>query len=268
MTIDNKSIEKLQGKFFIKGKIIAKTGLHIGGSKSTLNIGEIDMNVIKTPDGKPYIPGSSLKGKLRSILAKIEGCQNIETDLTYIKEIFGESGEKAKQKTLAIFRDSIWVEPDNFCTWELEMDYTESKWETAIDRIKGTAKHGSLRQIERVPAGSEFELNIVVDFLSPTEFKNTKIDVQKFKQMQEAISKEVPIEDSSEKFLTYLILLRRGLALIEDDFIGGHGSRGSGKVEIKVDEISYKSVADYLKNEDLEPIRLDWINKLLTNESC
>lgn len=267
MTIENKNIEKLQGKFFIRGKIIAKTGLHIGGSKSALNIGEIDMNVIKTPDRKPYIPGSSLKGKLRSIIAKIEGCQNIESDLPYIKEIFGETGEKAKQKTLTIFRDSIWVEPENFGAWELEMDYTESKWETAIDRIKGTAKRGSLRQIERIPAGSEFELNIVVDFLSPTEFTNSEIKVPQFQQLHEVISKEKTIDDNSKKILTYLIVLRRGLALIEDDFIGGHGSRGYGKVEIKVDEISYKSIANYLKADSAEPLKLDWINNLLPNAS-
>lgn len=268
MTTEIKTIGKLQGKFFIKGKIIAKTGLHVGGSKSALSIGEIDMNVIKTPDGKPYIPGSSLKGKMRSILAKIEGCQSVETDLPYIKEIFGESGDRAKQQTLAIFRDCIWKKPKDFDTWELEMDYTESKWETAIDRMKGTAKHGSLRQIERIPAGSEFELNIVVDFLSPNQFMDSEIKMEEFQLLHRCLSESGKIDDCNKRFLIYLIILRRGLALIEDDFIGGHGSRGYGKVEIEVDEISYKSIDDYLKNDSMKSIRLDWINKLLTNVSC
>ncbi|TAK40805.1 MAG: type III-A CRISPR-associated RAMP protein Csm3, partial [Saprospiraceae bacterium] len=64
---------KLTGKLIISGKITAKTGLHIGGSKSSLDIGGVDLNVIKTPQGVPFIPGSSLKGKLRSLLAKTEG---------------------------------------------------------------------------------------------------------------------------------------------------------------------------------------------------
>ncbi|MEM1123805.1 MAG: RAMP superfamily CRISPR-associated protein, partial [Bacteroidota bacterium] len=64
---------KLSGKIIIKGSLITKTGLHIGGSKASLNIGGIENNVIKTALEVPYIPGSSLKGKLRSLLARAEG---------------------------------------------------------------------------------------------------------------------------------------------------------------------------------------------------
>ena len=63
---------KLMGKLFIDGKIKALTGLHIGGSKTDAAIGDIDNCVIKTSEGVPYIPGSSLKGKLRSLLEKKE----------------------------------------------------------------------------------------------------------------------------------------------------------------------------------------------------
>ena len=63
---------KLRGKLFINGKIRALTGLHIGGSKTDAAIGDIDNSVIKTSEGIPYIPGSSLKGKVRSLLEKKE----------------------------------------------------------------------------------------------------------------------------------------------------------------------------------------------------
>ena len=68
---------KLQGKLFINGKIKALTGLHIGASKTDAAIGDIDNSVIKTSEGVPYIPGSSLKGKLRSLLEKKEGKKEV-----------------------------------------------------------------------------------------------------------------------------------------------------------------------------------------------
>ena len=61
--------EKLVGKLQIKGRIRTETGMRVGGPKETLQIGGLDLNVIKTPDDVPYIPGSSLKGKIRSLLA-------------------------------------------------------------------------------------------------------------------------------------------------------------------------------------------------------
>ena len=59
---------RLQGKYIIQGKIKVLTGLHIGGPTTGLNIGGVDNIVIKDAKGKPYIPGSSLKGKMRSLL--------------------------------------------------------------------------------------------------------------------------------------------------------------------------------------------------------
>ena len=63
----------LKGKTIIKGKIVTETALHIGGTRAGVDIGGVDNPVIKDQDGKPYIPGSSLKGKIRSILEKSEG---------------------------------------------------------------------------------------------------------------------------------------------------------------------------------------------------
>ncbi|MFN4227892.1 MAG: type III-A CRISPR-associated RAMP protein Csm3, partial [Candidatus Ratteibacteria bacterium] len=62
----------LKGKIIIKGFIEVKTGLRIGGTTTGLKIGGLDQPVIKDPLGRPYIPGSSLKGKLRSLIEKKE----------------------------------------------------------------------------------------------------------------------------------------------------------------------------------------------------
>lgn len=85
--------KKLTAKIIIRGRIQAVTGLHIGGSKSSLDIGGVDLNIIKTPHGVPFIPGSSLKGKLRSMLARVEGSPEVQEDPEYILKLFGSSGE-------------------------------------------------------------------------------------------------------------------------------------------------------------------------------
>ena len=62
---------KLEKVVTISGQIECKTGLCIKGSNSDLNIGGADSEVIKNPlTGHPYIPGSSIKGKMRSQLEK------------------------------------------------------------------------------------------------------------------------------------------------------------------------------------------------------
>lgn len=65
---------KLRGRVILTGRIRALTGLHIGGSPGALAIGNVDMPVIRDAvTGRPYIPGSSLKGKMRSLAEKITG---------------------------------------------------------------------------------------------------------------------------------------------------------------------------------------------------
>lgn len=99
---------KLKGKIIIAGEIAAETGLHIGGSKSALDIGGVDLNIIKTPDGIPYIPGSSLKGKLRTMLARMHGSQSVQEDPESIQEIFGNSddSENKGKVTRLLVRDA------------------------------------------------------------------------------------------------------------------------------------------------------------------
>lgn len=98
---------KLIKKHFFRGTIELKTGLHIGGAKSSLDIGGLDSPVIKTAKGVPYIPGSSLKGKIRSLLAMQEGAKEIGEESDKLLRLFGCSDDGKVQKTRLIFRDAL-----------------------------------------------------------------------------------------------------------------------------------------------------------------
>lgn len=217
---------RLQAKLFINGKIKALTGLHIGGSKTDVAIGDIDNSVIKTSEGVPYIPGSSLKGKIRSLLEKKEGkelciCGNKDKDCN-ICVIFGSAADKRAEETgptRLLVRDCHLTEETRRKMEnkegefrELEMDYTESKWENLIDRTTSRAQHP--RQIERVPQGAEFDFQMVFNLME-------KEDVERFE------------------------CLIQGLFLLEDDYLGGSGSRGYGRIEFKDLEIGVKTLKDY-----------------------
>jgi CRISPR-associated protein Csm3 len=198
---------KLEGKLLINGKIKALTGLHIGGATTDAAIGDIDNCVIKTSEGVPFIPGSSLKGKLRSLLEKKEGlnlcrCGRASCNICVI---FGSGADKRTVEagpTRLLVRDCHLTEEtknkmeNNEGEFkELELIYTEIKWENVIDRLTSAAQHP--RQMERVPRGAEFDFQMVFNLME-------KQDVDRF-----------------EYFM-------RGLSLLEDDYLGGSGSRGYG----------------------------------------
>ena len=152
----------------VRGEIILETGLHIGGSKSSLDIGGLDSPVIKTPQGVPYIPGSSLKGKIRSLLGVKEGSIDVKTDSDLLVKMFGTSVKGKETITRLIFRDAFLDENDfNKVFIEknaiLDTKFTEAKYENTIDRKSGTTKQGGLRQIERVPAGAKFLFEVIVN---------------------------------------------------------------------------------------------------------
>ena len=223
---------KLIAKIIISGKIKTETGLHIGGSSSALDIGGVDLNVIKTPKGVPYIPGSSLKGKLRTLLARTAGSMAvsekdldkkrqekrkeqlkdtgttsivIDVDIPYLINIFGSSGddEERGSVTRLLVRDAFLNEDDfKFNKEDLDFDYTDVKWENTIDRIKGTALHP--RQLERVPAGTYFDFEMVYDVY----------------------------DDGKMESEEHLKRIKTAMKLLESDYIGGSGSRGYGKIKI------------------------------------
>jgi len=190
------------------------TGLHVGGSKDNVEIGGIDNPVIRTAikDNQPYIPGSSLKGKIRSLLEQIAGAVVVGKN-DEINDLFGFANDGKPSKI--IFRDA-YLSKESAKVLEdsenLDMPYTEGKWENVIDRIKGTAEHP--RQTERIPAGVSFDVEIVINVWD-NDFDGEKS----------------------------MKLLKKGIHALENDYLGGSGSRGYGQVkfsELKVEAISFE----------------------------
>lgn len=228
MSEEIKSI-KLHGRIILEGQIKALTGLHIGGSPGALAIGGVDLPVIRNPlDQTPYIPGSSLKGKMRSLWEKataapqnrsigkgvsIHACETKpEYDKCRVCQIFGSLGQSdASFPTRIVVRD-VSLKEGCLDKAKTDLPYSEVKWEAAIDRVTSAA---TPRQIERVPAGAIFDnMQIVFNIYNDGDYS---------------------------RFLDVLT----ALALVEDDYLGGHGSRGSGRVKFEKMKVTCKSTADY-----------------------
>jgi len=226
---------KFAGKLFLNTSILIQTGLHIGTSSEGMEIGGVDNPVIRDSITKePYIPGSSLRGKLRSLLEKNEGAiQNRKIGQAYIHvcedinefvkcpvcKIFGVSGDLQKHKDRVLTTSRLLVRDVKMTAeskYQLEdaniNTLSEIKWEVAIDRITSAA---SPRNIERVPAGTVF---------SPSEMVFTLYDPADLQLFAHVVE---------------------GLQLLEDDYLGGSGSRGSGKVVFKDINLYGRGGADY-----------------------
>lgn len=206
----------------ITGTLVLKTGLHIGGGDTEMRIGGIDSPVVKDPvSNLPYIPGSSLKGKIRSLLEwklglvlsanghpfSFQQLQKNDTPeaRTLLKLFGGAPGGEVKDLVEAIgpTRLSFWDCPLNTSWKESVLDKryllpTEAKSENTINRISGTADNP--RFIERVIAGAQFDFKL-----------------------------SLKVHDDED----LLLLLLQGLKLLELDSLGGSGSRGYGKIEFK-----------------------------------
>lgn len=203
---------KLEKYVVIKGLVRCETGLHIGGSAQEMEIGGVDLPVIKHSVTKePYIPGSSLKGKMRSELEKKynktangEPCGCGKEDC-FICRIFGphKNNRHILGPTRILVRDcplnTKIREEYNRLIKEKGVDYLEKKTENIIDRMRGTATHP--RTQERVPAGAEFDLEITLQVF----------DSDDESQLKEKI--------------------KEGLLLVQKSYLGGSGSRGYGKVK-------------------------------------
>jgi CRISPR-associated protein Csm3 len=220
MNLKLKEIKKLEGK------ITLKSGLHIASGNMEMHIGGTDSPVIKHPHTlEPYIPGSSLKGKVRSLLEMASGLMihteggvvstkilNINSlsseDKNKAKEIikiFGSGGDNKEENTdigptrvsfADCYLDEDWKKQAQAKRWQL----TEVKSENSIDRIKGTAANP--RFIERVPEGTEFNFSLTFKIL----------------------------EDSDNALFDKLL---EGLKLLELDALGGSGSRGYGRIKFE-----------------------------------
>lgn len=306
----------LLGKLRLTSCLIVETGLHIGGGGESLDIGGLDKPVIRDPlTLQPYLPGSSIKGKLRSILERLlnkpvnrpggSGTYRYESDdldsgyteiegqmipfegarTCQLSRVFGSTGgssgriktwiettiadaqgldkERDRQTNQIITRQINNVDytsvrgrnsparlivrdchlvptsADKLKQIDTGLYMTEWKFENGIDRITAAANP---RQLERVPAGSEFMFELVYT---------------------------VEEVDQAEEDLRNLAI---ALAILEDDALGGHGSRGYGKVRFKDFELHYHDVQQYLRLASgdrtvVEPIPMADTASLLENFS-
>jgi len=196
---------QLKKKIIYTGTIKLLTGLHIGGTNSALNIGGPDKFVVRNPlTNLPYIPGSSLKGKLRSLteIANGESANGKPSNDPNSKSgmLFGTSGDSNNSRpSRLIVRDGNLIIKDENLFSNTDLPYTESKTEVSIDRVTARANP---RTFERVPAGAEFELNMVLNIF----------------------------DNDDEELLKRT--LDNAIKLLEDDYLGGNGSRGYGQVKI------------------------------------
>ncbi len=210
-------------KIVFSGTITALTGLHIGGSEVGLQIGGADKVVVRNPsDNTPYVPGSSLKGRMRSLLERVHclgdahykpvkrgdetvygpcGCADCD-----VCRLFGVAiSEKNKDRVQAgrlLVRDAMMLNGDKVRKMpNLLTDYTELKTEVSIDRLTSAANP---RNFERVPAGARFGFELVLNVFHG---------------------------DKEEELIE---LIHQGLRLVAYDALGGQSSRGYGRVRIEL----------------------------------
>jgi CRISPR-associated protein Csm3 len=235
---------KFLGKLILEGELHCETGLHVGAGKGSLEIGGSDNPVVKDAFGRPYVPGSSLRGKLRSLLEQALGLA-VPSELVYVSRrkgqevrihqsdrpddeiclLFGRNpgrmdrvaGEALDSNHASPSRLSVFdapLEPDSITQQmreNMDDELTEVKSENAIDRITSQANP---RTLERVPAGARFRLRFVLDMLC----------------------------DEDAPLLARLV---EGFRLLEDDSLGGGGSRGSGRVRFANLRLVWRNRAYY-----------------------
>src|SRR5664280_2405192 len=208
---------KLIGKLILEGEMLCETGLHVGAGKGSLEIGGSDNPVVKDAFGRPYVPGSSLRGKIRSLLEQSGGLA-VPSELVYLSRRKGQEvrihqSDRPDDEICLLFGrnpgrmervqgealDTSQATPARLAVFDAPLNpesITAQKSENAIDRITSQANP---RTLERVPMGARFHTRFVMDVLC---------------------------DEDAPLFLRVL----EGLRLLEDDALGGGGSRGSGRV--------------------------------------
>lgn len=238
----------LIGKLLIDGEMVCETGLHIGAGKGSLDLGGADNPVVKDAFGRPYVPGSTLRGKLRSLLERSAGLV-AAPDLVYLSRRRGQevrihqSNEPGDEICLLFGRnpgrmervsgdafDTTNATPARLTAYDAPLDLesitpqmrenlddelTEVKSENAIDRVTCQA---NARTLERVPAGARFRVRLVMDVLCAED--------------RELLAKVL-----------------EGLRLLEDDSLGGGGARGNGRVRFENWRLSWRGRGFYAAGE-------------------
>lgn len=207
-----------------EGQIELVTGLHIGSGNNEMHIGGTDNPVLKNPiTQEPYIPGSSLKGKVRSLLewklgvvGQTDGRPLGFRDIGHVPEADREAAKKilklfggapdGSNQNMKLIEE---IGPTRLAFWDCSLSQiwigdmnrrnlllTETKMENTIDRIRGVAEHP--RNTERVPAGALFDFALTLRVHDDENLLDTVYE---------------------------------GLKLLELTGLGGSGSRGYGKVK-------------------------------------
>lgn len=192
----------MYGKLLIQCELTVLTGMHIGTGNAFSSIGAVDSPVIRDAwSGQPMIPGSSLKGKMRTLLAKAHKnhyiTQACKDDPEAIKSLFGFAGDKDSKQSKAArlhFSDCFLISSDSP---QSIGTLTEVKFENTINRLSGEANP---RQIERVVRNTKFSVRMIYDLEEKDHVK----------------------EDFDH--------IARAFKLLSMDYLGGHGTRGYGKV--------------------------------------
>ncbi len=234
---------KFAGKLVLEGDLNCESGLHIGAGKGSLEIGGADNPVVKDAFGRPYVPGSSLRGRLRSLLEQADGLNPAE--MVFLSKrrgqevrihqsdrpddeiciLFGRnpgrlermSGDASETATATPARLTVYDAPldvDSITPQmreNLDDELTEVKSENAVDRITSQANP---RTLERVPAGARFKVRIVLDILC-------------------------------EEDKALAARLAEGLRMMEDDTLGGGGSRGNGRIRFSGLRAAWRGRAYY-----------------------
>lgn len=259
----NEETRKLLGKIELSGELLCESGLHIGASKENLEIGALDSPVVRDPiSNEPYIPGSSLKGKLRALLEKAtleclpnwnggtrsnpvwrhecrhwdKGTTKGERQFEYpgspnceVCRLFGSTGDKnyparLKVRDLPLLDDSR-KELDQLDTG---LYLTEWKFENSIDRVTSAANP---RNLERVPRGTKFEFSMIYDV---EDLQTLQADLEN---------------------------LKLAVRILEDDALGGHGSRGYGWVKLEFEPTTAKKI-DWYKGDEAAKTGAKPLNQL------
>jgi CRISPR-associated protein Csm3 len=249
--------QNLLGKYLLSGEIVCVTGLHIGGTTTGIEIGGVDNPVIKDPLTEyPYIPGSSLKGKMRALMEWTSGliaphpkhngysayaCEEIKHERAKAKDvkrwdaafavarIFGPASNDTEVRTTAgptrlIVRDAFPTKDsvEKWREWLGEGIYTEVKTENALDRITSEANP---RPIERVPSGSAFKFEMIFDVY----------------------------DDDDKRLLKHVF---SAMQMLEHSSLGGSGSRGHGQIHFQGVKLTWRPLVYYQTGSGEKPVPL------------
>jgi CRISPR-associated protein Csm3 len=198
-------MNKLVKKIKYEATIELLSGLHIGASTENAEIGGVDKPIIRRKkDDQPYLPGSSIKGKMRCLLEQKRGASKIG-DSDEVNRLFGFAQSDLQSRLIVrdanLTKESAKQLQDSYNT---DLPYSEVKFENSIDRVAGKASNP--RQIERVPAGAIFQVEFVINIWDNENEQNQ------------------------------INLFKEGLILLESDYLGGSGTRGYGHIKINLSE--------------------------------